>query len=343
MPDGDARGEFDGRREGARRGPGEDLDLTAAASQLFGDLGDVDVHAARVAGARLLQGRGVDAEHRDPTDLIRRHSSPILSPCVVVQVVAVVVQVVAVVVQVVAVMACVWGQHRHPCRDSREGPTGERGTSSAPWQHQFGTMAATRHTLPPVSRAKPEGRITRGTTNPNRLRRADRWLAGTQELVEDQCLTTRAQYSRDFAEAPGGIGNDCQDQVQDRDIETAGGKRQILRVSLDRREIDMAGTRDGAVQHGMGEVQTDVMMVGGQVRQVETGADSRQQDPARRRREHGQAVLARGQSGARDCCIVERRNQRVAEFQAQCRTRGIASTNSGISASKRVPSSPTIW
>ena len=41
-------------------------------------------------------------------------------------------------------------------------------------------MAATRHTLPPVSRAKPEGRITRGTTNPNRLRRADRWLAGTQ-------------------------------------------------------------------------------------------------------------------------------------------------------------------
>jgi len=31
-----------------------------------------------------------------------------------------------------------------------------------------------------VSRGKPEGRITRGTTNPNRLRRVDRWLAGTQ-------------------------------------------------------------------------------------------------------------------------------------------------------------------
>ncbi len=41
-------------------------------------------------------------------------------------------------------------------------------------------MAATRHTLPGVNRAKPEGRITRGTTNPNRLRRVDRWLAGTQ-------------------------------------------------------------------------------------------------------------------------------------------------------------------
>jgi hypothetical protein len=37
-----------------------------------------------------------------------------------------------------------------------------------------------RHTLRDVSRGRPEGRITRGTTNPNRLRRADRWLAGPQ-------------------------------------------------------------------------------------------------------------------------------------------------------------------
>jgi len=30
------------------------------------------------------------------------------------------------------------------------------------------------------SRSKPQGRVTRGTTNPNRLRRCDRWLAGPQ-------------------------------------------------------------------------------------------------------------------------------------------------------------------
>ena len=37
-----------------------------------------------------------------------------------------------------------------------------------------------RHTLVGVSRNRPEGTITRGTTNPNRLRRNDRWLAGPQ-------------------------------------------------------------------------------------------------------------------------------------------------------------------
>ncbi len=34
--------------------------------------------------------------------------------------------------------------------------------------------------MAPVSRAKPVGVITRGTTNPNRLRRCDRWLVGPQ-------------------------------------------------------------------------------------------------------------------------------------------------------------------
>lgn len=33
---------------------------------------------------------------------------------------------------------------------------------------------------PPPSRSDPVGTVTRGTTNPNRLRRVDRWIAGTQ-------------------------------------------------------------------------------------------------------------------------------------------------------------------
>src|SRR6478672_11811523 len=35
-------------------------------------------------------------------------------------------------------------------------------------------------TLPCVVRQRPVGTVTRGTTNPNRLRRVDRWLAGPE-------------------------------------------------------------------------------------------------------------------------------------------------------------------
>ena len=68
VADDDARLHLDGGRQVGRRGAGEDLDLDAALGQLVGDLDDVDVHAARVTGARLLQRGGVDAEHRDAVD-----------------------------------------------------------------------------------------------------------------------------------------------------------------------------------------------------------------------------------------------------------------------------------
>ncbi len=54
-----------GRRFRADRA-GEDLDLDAAAGQLLGHLDHVDVEAARVAGARLVERRGVHADGRDP-------------------------------------------------------------------------------------------------------------------------------------------------------------------------------------------------------------------------------------------------------------------------------------
>ena len=41
-------------------------------------------------------------------------------------------------------------------------------------------LSGWRHTLPCVAAKRPVGTITRGTTNPNRLRRVDRWLAGPQ-------------------------------------------------------------------------------------------------------------------------------------------------------------------
>jgi hypothetical protein len=67
VPDEDAGGQFDGRREGGRGGPGEDLDLDVDRGEALGEFHDVDVHAAGVAGAGLVQRRGVDGEHRHAT------------------------------------------------------------------------------------------------------------------------------------------------------------------------------------------------------------------------------------------------------------------------------------
>ena len=56
--------------------PGEDLHLYAAGGHALGDLDDVDVEAARVAGARLFQRRGMDADGRDPPWYPSRHRHP---------------------------------------------------------------------------------------------------------------------------------------------------------------------------------------------------------------------------------------------------------------------------
>ncbi len=55
VPDEDARGELDRGREPARRRPGEDLDLDVDRGQALGQLHDVDVHAAGVTGAGLVE------------------------------------------------------------------------------------------------------------------------------------------------------------------------------------------------------------------------------------------------------------------------------------------------
>ena len=83
-------------------------------------------------------------------------------------------------------------------------------------------------------------------------------------------------------------------------------------------------------------------MLGRQMRQIESGADAGQQDPRWLGRQGGQAVLAGAPGGGGDGRVVERRDQRIAVFEAQCSTRGMARVNSGITASKLVPSSATI-
>ena len=64
--DGDAGERLDGRRQRRRGGARVDLDGDVAGGEPLGELDDVDVHAARVAGAGLVQRRRVHADHRDP-------------------------------------------------------------------------------------------------------------------------------------------------------------------------------------------------------------------------------------------------------------------------------------
>jgi hypothetical protein len=55
VPDEDAGGELHGVREAAGGGPGEDLDLDVDRGEPLRELHDVDVHAAGVAGAGLVE------------------------------------------------------------------------------------------------------------------------------------------------------------------------------------------------------------------------------------------------------------------------------------------------
>src|SRR5205085_9511907 len=60
------RRELGDRRQLARRGAGEDLDLDAQGGEPLGDLADPDVHAAGVATAGLVERGRVHGQRRDP-------------------------------------------------------------------------------------------------------------------------------------------------------------------------------------------------------------------------------------------------------------------------------------
>ncbi len=87
--DRDAGERLDARREGRRRRARVDLDGDVPGGQPLGELDDVHVHAARVTGARLVERRGVHADHRDPpvaracrslVVLVRAHGHTSMSP-----------------------------------------------------------------------------------------------------------------------------------------------------------------------------------------------------------------------------------------------------------------------
>ena len=168
-------------------------------------------------------------------------------------------------------------------------------------------------------------------------------LAAPEKFVEYQHCSARPQNAGDFSKTVGRLRDHGQNQMQHGVIEAGIGEGQALGVALYWRKVEFANARQGALQHGTVEVEADVMMLWRQMGQIQPGADAGQQDPAGFGGQGGQAALAGGLRGAANCRIVKRGNQRVAMLQAQCKTLGMASANSGISALKCVPSSATIW
>ncbi|MEY9214714.1 hypothetical protein ABH917_004160 [Thermobifida halotolerans] len=66
VADGDSGRHLDLGRLLEGGGAGEDVDGDTASGQPFGDLDDVDVHAARVAGPGLVERGGVQTDGGDP-------------------------------------------------------------------------------------------------------------------------------------------------------------------------------------------------------------------------------------------------------------------------------------
>jgi hypothetical protein len=122
-----------------------------------------------------------------------------------------------------------------------------------------------------------------------------RRLAAAQEFVEHQHAAARFDDAGDFGETVGRLRDDGENQVQHGAVEAARSKRQALRVALHRNEIDRTDTRQGPAQHGVGQVEPDIVMTRWQMRQVQTGAHTGQQDAS-----------GFGGQGARLCCRAAR-------------------------------------
>ena len=118
------------------------------------------------------------------------------------------------------------------------------------------------------------------------------WLAAPQELVKNQHLAAGFDDPGDFRKAPGRLRDNGKDQVQDGCIKTVVSQRQVLCVTLNRQKFNIADSWQGAAQHGLIQIQSDVMMRGWQVRQVQTCTDARQQHTARYLAKRREAALS---------------------------------------------------
>ena len=172
-----------------------------------------------------------------------------------------------------------------------------------------------------------------------------------QKFIKNQTAAARRNNACCFSKAGGRVGYDGEDQMQDGMIKTAVSKRQAVRITLYATKIQTRGSRPGTAQHRMGQIQSGIAVLAWQVRQIQPGADAVEQHARRRRWQGRQAFYTLRPCNGTERRVVERRNQRVAVFEAlsvslsdaQCSTRGMAVVNAGTTASNCVPSSAVIW
>ena len=82
VPDEHAGHELGDRGRIPRHRAGEDVDLDAAGRHPLGDFDHINIQAAGVAGAWLLERRGMNADGRDPPGVASRHghTPPVREP-----------------------------------------------------------------------------------------------------------------------------------------------------------------------------------------------------------------------------------------------------------------------
>ena len=76
VDDADVAVEGDGGGQVRGVAAGEDVDVATGATQLAGECGDVDVHAAGLGGAGYGQGRGVGAEEGEALEVMGHQAPP---------------------------------------------------------------------------------------------------------------------------------------------------------------------------------------------------------------------------------------------------------------------------
>lgn len=110
-----------------------------------------------------------------------------------------------------------------------------------------GARAGTANTLVGVQQSRPQGTITRGTTNPNRLLRMDRWF---NRRAESLLRHTRAPLAVDLGFGGSGITTA---QWRDRLAEVAGDVR-VVGLEIDPARVAAAApfVRPGRLEFAVG-------------------------------------------------------------------------------------------
>src|SRR5574338_287538 len=143
-------------------------------------------------------------------------------------------------------------------------------------------------------------------------------LARPEELVEHQQGARRAQHPGRFLQAGQGLGDHGEDEVQHHRVEAGIREGQVHGIALDRKVMPPGRPGKAQVQHGRGEVEPDVAVLGRRQGQIQSGAHAGHQHvEGRQGRQAGEAAGPRRASRLRYDGVVDGCDEAVAAPEAQ--------------------------